>query len=320
MKKIRTYHEVESEGRGQVPEQVGEQLERLARRLADVGAVWLVASGKGGVGKSAVTANLAAALAGSLAGTGPGRGAATDAPGRGLRVGALDADLNGPSLARMLGAERDGLRVDDDGVHPAPGAAGVRVVSMDLLLATDDAPLKWKGPDAFDFVWQSALETGALREFLADVAWGELDVLLLDLPPGTDKLQRAYRLIPDVAGVILVTTPSEAARAVVARSLTLARELGAPRIGLVANMTTRVCPECGHVEALYQADGARALADAADAELWAEIPFDPAFAVRTDRGQPTADRRDDPVGAAFGDLAARVAAESGLGERDEEAS
>lgn len=298
MKKIRTYHEVESEGRGQVPEQVGEHMERLARRLADVKAVWLVASGKGGVGKSAVTANLAAALA--------------DTAGHGLRVGALDADLNGPSLARMLGADRNGLRVDDDGVHPAPGAAGVRVVSMDLLLATGDAPLKWKGPEAFDFVWQSALETGALREFLADVAWGELDVLLLDLPPGTDKLQRAYKLIPDVAGVLLVTTPSEAARAVVARSLKLARDLGAKRIGLVANMTTRVCPECGHVEALYEADGARTLAAESGAELWAEIPFDPAFAVETDRGLETGDGGRGTgdrgaVGAAFEALAARVA-------------
>ncbi|MDX1673372.1 MAG: P-loop NTPase [Longimicrobiales bacterium] len=300
MKKIRTYHEVESEGRGQVPEQVGKQMERLARRLADVRAVWIVASGKGGVGKSAVTANLAAALA-----------------GRGLRVGALDADLNGPSLARMLGAGRDGLRVDDDGVHPAPGAAGARVVSMDLLLATDDAPLKWKGPAAFDFVWQSALETGALREFLADVAWGDLDVLLLDLPPGTDKLQRAYKLIPDVTGVVLVTTPSEAARSVVARSLKLAHDLGAEPIGLVANMTARACPECGHVEALYEADGARQLAAESGAELWAEIPFDPAFALETDRGRPAADRRTDAVGAAFGDLATRVVAESGLGPLEE---
>jgi ATP-binding protein involved in chromosome partitioning len=296
VRRFRTYHEVDGRGAGDVPEQVAAQLERLAERMARVRAVWLVASGKGGVGKSAVTANVAAALA-----------------GRGLRVGALDADLNGPSLARMLGAGADGLRVDDDGVHPAAGAGGTRVVGMDLLLAAEDAPLRWRGPDAFDFVWQSALETGALREFLADVAWGELDILLLDLPPGTDKLQRAYRLIPDVAGVLLVTTPSEAARSVVARSLRLARELGADPIGLVANMTARVCSHCGHREPLYGDDGARRLADEAGAELWAEIPFRSELARATDAGRPPVleDGSHDPAAIELRALADRVAAASG---------
>jgi ATP-binding protein involved in chromosome partitioning len=295
MRKFRTYNEVEGRGAGDVPEQVAGQHQRLADRLGTVGAVWLVGSGKGGVGKSAITANLTAALART-----------------GLRVGALDADLNGPSLARMLSAE-GGLRVDDDGVHPATGAGGVRVVSMDLLLSADDAPLRWRGPDAFDFVWQSALETGALREFLADVAWGDLDLLLLDLPPGTDKLLRAYKLIPEVAGVLLVTTPSEAARSVVARSLRMARDLGADPIGLVANMTARVCPACGHAEPLYEADGARRLADETGGELWAEIPFQPELARQTDGGRPPVldDRADDPATSRLRTLARRVAAASG---------
>lgn len=290
MRRFRTYHDVEGRGTGAVPEQVAAQQQRLARRLERVDAVWLVASGKGGVGKSAVTANVAAALA---------RG--------GLRVGALDADLNGPSLARMLGAEA-GLRVDDDGVHPAAGAGGTRVVSMDLLLAGDDAPLRWRGPAAFDFAWQSALETGALREFLADVVWGDLDILLLDLPPGTDKLKRAYDLIPAVTGVLLVTTPSEAARSVVTRSLSLARSLGADPIGLVANMTARACPSCGHTEALYRADGARRLADETGAELWAEIPFQPDLARATDGGRPPVldDRCDDDATTRLRALADRI--------------
>lgn len=295
MRKFRTYNEIEGRGAGDVPDQVAGQLRRLADRMSAVGAVWLVGSGKGGVGKSAITANLAAALARS-----------------GLRVGALDADLNGPSLARMLDAT-SGLRVDDDGVHPAAGAGGVRVVSMDLLLADDDAPLRWRGPGAFDFVWQSALETGALREFLADVAWGDLDVLLLDLPPGTDKLLRAYKLIPEVAGVLLVTTPSEAARSVVARSLRMARDLGADPVGLVANMTARVCPSCGHAEPLYEADGARRLAEETGGELWAEIPFQPEFARETDAGRPPVidERTTDPAASRLRALARRVAAASG---------
>lgn len=295
MRRFRTYHEVESQGAGEVPEQVDDQLRRLADRLADVGAVWLVASGKGGVGKSAITANLAAGLA-----------------SRGLRVGALDADLNGPSLARMLGADRDGLVVDRDGVRPAQGVAGVRVISTDLLLEAEDAPLRWREPESFGFVWQSTLETGALREFLADVRWGTLDVLLLDLPPGTDKLMRTFQLVAEPTGVLLVTTPSEAARSVVRRSVRLVQERSDGVMGLVANMTTHQCPSCGHAAPLFQGDGARKLAADTGAELWAEIPFDPSLARDTDAGRPPVlAPAPTPAARALHDLADRVAERSG---------
>jgi ATP-binding protein involved in chromosome partitioning len=293
MRTFRTYHDLEADPSADLPAQVGAQLERLARRLAAVRGVWLIASGKGGVGKSAVTANLAAALA-----------------GRGLRVGALDGDLNGPSLARMLGAGRGALQVEADGVRPAEGAAGARVMSMDLLLGADDAPVDWREPDAFGgFIWQSALETGALREFMADVVWGELDLLLVDLPPGTDKLRRAFELVPRPAGVLLVTTPSEASRFVVLRSIRLVRELGAPRVGLVANMTGHVCGACGHQEPLFHDDGARRLADETGVEAWADIPFHPALARATDHGRPLVlDDPANPAARALLDLADRVAA------------
>ncbi|NIP82403.1 MAG: P-loop NTPase [Gemmatimonadetes bacterium] len=290
MRRFRTYAEVESPG-GDVPAQVEAQMERLARRLEPVRAVWLVASGKGGVGKSAVTANLAAALA-----------------ARGLAVGALDADLNGPSLARMLGADRGALPADGRAIRPAAGAGGTRVMSMDLLLEAGD-PVRWREPAAFGFVWQSALETGALREFLADVDWGHLDLLLLDLPPGTDKLLRTFQLIPEPAGVLLVTTPSEAARSVVHRSLRLTRELGPVRVGLVANMTGHVCSACGHHEPLFGTDAARTLARETGTDLWAEIPFSASLARDTDAGRPpTLDpTADDPAATAIRGLAGRVA-------------
>lgn len=293
MRTFRTYHDLEADPMADVPAQVGAQLERLGRRMAAVRGVWLVASGKGGVGKSAVTANLAAALA-----------------HRGLRVGALDGDLNGPSLARMLGANRGSLRIDADGVHPARGAAGAHVMSMDLLLGAEDAPVGWREPDTFGgFIWQSTLETGALREFMADVAWGELDLLLVDLPPGTDKLRRAFELIPHPAGVLLVTTPSEASRFVVLRSIRLVQSLGAVRIGLVANMTGHVCGACGHHEPLFDDDGARRLADETGIETWAEIPFHPALARETDHGRPPVlDDAGNPAAAALDLLADRVAA------------
>lgn len=291
MRRFRTYHEVEDTGQ-EVPAQVSAQHERLTQRLAGVGAVWLVGSGKGGVGKSAVTANLAAALA-----------------ARGLSVGGLDGDVNGPSLARMLGAERAPLRSDSDGVAPAAGVAGTRIMSMDLLLGSADAPVRWREPDAAaGFIWQSTLEAGAVREFLSDVAWGTLDVLLIDLPPGTDKLSRALQLVPEPAGLLLVTTPSEAARAVVARSARLVREAGIQRAGLVVNMAGHACSSCGHVDALFSAAADHRLVEESGLDAWARIPFDSGFATETDAGHPPVlHDPGSPAAAALLGLAERIA-------------
>lgn len=291
MRRIRTYADVQDADAGaEVLEQVTAQRERLRRRLEGVGAVVAVASGKGGVGKSAVTANLAVTLA-----------------GRGLRVGALDADLNGPSLARMLGVV--GARLEDgaDGPVPPAGAGGVRVVSMELLQEDEDAPLRWREPAGDAWLWQSSLESGALREFLSDVAWGELDVLLVDVPPGTDKISRLLSLVPRTGPVLLVTTPSEMARSVVARSVRLVREAGVDPVALVANMTEYLCPDCGSRHALHDDDGARRLADETGLETWARIPFDPRLARGTDRGSPlAASEPDGAVGRAFHELADRL--------------
>ncbi|MFQ5530532.1 MAG: P-loop NTPase, partial [Gemmatimonadota bacterium] len=162
--KHRTYADLPGTDTSHVVDQVTEQQARLARRLAGVKACVAVMSGKGGVGKSLTTAAIAAACA-----------------ARGLAVGLLDADLVGPSAARMSGVGPAGLEVDESGVDPATSPAGVRVMSMDLLLE-DDAPLAWREPASESFVWRGAQERSALREFLADVRWGELDLLLVDLP------------------------------------------------------------------------------------------------------------------------------------------
>ncbi|HUH12118.1 MAG TPA: P-loop NTPase [Longimicrobiales bacterium] len=295
MRSFRTYHQVDDPAGAEVLAQVTAQAERLAARMAGVQRVWLVASGKGGVGKSAVTANLAAALA-----------------ARGHAVGALDADLNGPSLAAMLAAARTPLRVDEAGVHPAAGVAGTRVMSTDLLLASPDAPLRWRGPDTGAFVWQSTLEAGALREFLSDVAWGELDHLLLDLPPGTDKLLRALELLPAPAGVLIVTTPSTAALSVVRRSLRLVRDAGVERIGVVANMAAWRCGACGAATSLFDAgdDAVAALAAEMGVPVWAEVPFDPRLARRTDAGEPLVlSEPDTPAARALLALADRLEGE-----------
>jgi len=290
MRKIRTYHEVDSDSGATLVDQVVAQRDRLARRLRTVDSVVAVASGKGGVGKSAVTANLAVVLA-----------------SRGHRVGALDADLNGPSLARMLGTVGETLGDGPDGVVPAVGAAGVHVMSMELLQEASDAPLRWKEPSGDRYIWQSALETGALREFLSDVAWGHLDFLLVDVPPGTDKIGRLLELVPGIDQLLLVSTPSEMSRAVVARSLTQVREAGVGAVGLVANMTEYVCPGCGDRHPLFPGDGVERLAREAQVDVWASVPFDPRMGAATDAGAPAVlALPDSPASAGIRQLADRV--------------
>ena len=290
---IRTYHQVTG-GTEDVVAQVEALRDRLTARLSAVQRIIVVASGKGGVGKSAVAANLAAMLASS-----------------GARVGAVDADLSGPSLGRMLGARMEPCLVDEEGAHPVAGVHGVLVMSMDLLVE-DQSPLRWRDPPggaAPEFLRQSLLETGALREFLSDTVWGSLDYLVIDAPPGTDKIVRLLQLLPRIDLLLLVTTPAEIARFVVAKAVHLATGSGVANVGLVANMTTHVCTVCGHSSPLFDADGARRLAASADVPLWAEVPFDARIAALTDAGRPFAlELPDTAPGLELRRLADRVAA------------
>ena len=215
---IRTYHELTEPDRSGLGDQIAAQRRRLADRLAAVGRVLVVMSGKGGVGKSFVTAHLARAL--SLAGR---------------PVGVLDADLNGPTIARLLDAHDAKLVAQGDAFLPATGADGVRLVSMAQLLA-DGQPLAFKGPAAEGFVWRGAAEAGALRELLADIAWGALDVLLLDLPPGMQRFLELCDLLPAPPTVLTVTIPTPESRDAVRRAMRAAVERGSPLVGIVENM------------------------------------------------------------------------------------
>lgn len=287
-RRIRTYHEVADPGAEDLVGQIVAQRDRLVKRLAEVRRIVVVASGKGGVGKSAVTANLAAAVGQD-----------------GALVGIADADLYGPSMAAMTGAEDQAWIVTDAGVIPATGVEGVRVVSMAHLLDRA-APLEW-GAGGGAHAAQAAFDMSALRELLADVAWGALDLLLVDAPPGTDKLARIVEVLPRIDTLLLVTTPSEAARRAVERAATLVRDAVAGEVGVVANMTSYVCPSCGAEEPLYRADGVAVLAQETGLPVWAEIPFDPALAVATDEGRPMAeDTRESRASDAIRTLARRL--------------
>ena len=256
---MKRYRDVAGDGGSNIVGQITEQQARLARRLGAVRHRVAVVSGKGGVGKSALTANVASALALG-----------------GWRVGVLDADLNGPSMAKMLGVRGRTLAMTGDGVEPPRTALGVKVMSMDLLLPSDDAPLTWDAPTQQEtHTWRGSMEANALREFLADTSWGELDVLLIDLPPGTDRITTVVSLVPALSGTVVVTIPSDVAQLVVKRSLTAAAATGTPILGLVANMA-----------GLFPGPDARALAAHAGIPFLGEVPFDAALATAGDRGEP----------------------------------
>lgn len=256
---MKKYKDIAGDGGSDVAGQVLAQQERLRRRLEGIGAIIAVVSGKGGVGKSTIAGGFACAFALG-----------------GWRVGVLDADLNGPSMAKILGVRGHQLRVAGDAVEPPVTALGVKVMSMDLLLASDAAPLTWQAPTQDEaHTWRGSMEAQAVREFLADTNWGALDALVIDLPPGTDRLAALASLVPELAGTVVVTIPSELSQLVVRRSITVARQVGAPVLGLVENMA-----------GLFAGPDAATLAAEAGIPFLGSIPFDRGLALAADRGDP----------------------------------
>lgn len=264
---MKTYRELPNDAGSNIVGQVTAQADRLQKRLASVKHTVAIMSGKGGVGKSSLTANLATAL--TLEGS---------------AVGVVDADINGPTLAKMMGVRDAPVEYTPAGVKPAITILGTKLISMDLLLAEDDAPVLWNAHTQKDaFTWRSTMEVGALREFIADTEWGELDYLLLDLPPGTDRLPNVAELIPNLGGVVVVTIPSEVSQLIVKKSVTMARDiLKVPIIGVVENMASYVCQHCGEEERLF--DTEKSLDNVLQKMILGNIPFDPRLARANDNG------------------------------------
>ncbi len=215
---IRTYHELVEPDRSGLPQQIAAQRRRVAGRLDGVRRVVAVMSGKGGVGKSFVTAGLARALARA-----------------GRVTGVLDADFNGPTIPSLLHLPVARCTLHDDAIEPAVSPEGIRCFSMGLLLE-DGRPLAFRGPEAESHVWRGTLEAAALREFLGDVAWGALDHLLIDLPPGMQRFAELAELLPVPPAVLTVTIPTPESGAAVRRAMRFAAERGSTLVGIIENM------------------------------------------------------------------------------------
>ncbi len=241
----------------------------IGQTLKAIRHTLFVMSGKGGVGKSSVTVNIAAALA-----------------KKGFKVGILDVDLHGPSVPNLLGLSQ-GLEMDEQGekLIPAEYMPNLHVLSMDSLLRNKDTAILWRGPK----------KTGAIRQFLSDVLWGELDFLVIDSPPGTgDEHLTILKAIPD-ALCIVVTTPQEISLADVRKAMNFLQHAGGMALGVVENMSGLACPHCGKDIPLFKKGGGRELADKYQVPFLGAVALDPATVVAADAGVPVVLMEEDTV-------------------------
>jgi ATP-binding protein involved in chromosome partitioning len=261
--------------------QMLEQQELLRYRMKQIKHKIAVISGKGGVGKSTVTVNLAAAFA-----------------LHGSRVGILDADLHGPSVPRLLGLTGQQVKVGPPGAFPVKGPLGMKVISIDFFLSEEKLPTIWRGP----------LKMTAIRQFLSEIVWGELDILFIDLPPGTgDEPLSIAQLLPDIDGFIIVTMPSELSRAVVNKAITFAQRLGMPITGIVENMSGFVCPTCGDKIDIFQSGGGKKMSEETGVPFLGKIPIDPKVSMDSDKGSPfVIEHVDSPAAKAFIEIVKKV--------------
>ena len=253
-------------------------VQRNLKPLANVRNVIAVASGKGGVGKSTVAVNLALALA-------------TD----GASVGLLDADIYGPSQPHMVGLVGQ-QPISEDGKSMEPvSALGLQVMSIGFLIDADQ-PMAWRGP----------MVTSALNQLLHQTRWHDLDYLIVDMPPGTGDIQLTLSQQVPVSGAVIVTTPQDIAAIDARKGLAMFRKVAIPVLGVIENMSTHVCSQCGHEEAIFGSGGADAMVRDFDVELLGRLPLDARIREQADSGHPTV-ASDPESGAAE---AYRVAARS----------
>lgn len=275
-------HSTTSGGDGNCNDPFAQQDKIIALALKGIKHKIFVMSGKGGVGKSSVTVNLAAALAQN-----------------GRKVGIMDVDIHGPSVPNLLGLKST-IEVDpfDQMLLPAKYNENLSVISMDTLLEDRDQAILWRGPK----------KASAIRQFLADVKWGNLDYLIIDSPPGTgDEHMTVLKSIPD-AKCVVVTTPQEISLADVRKAVNFLQYTNAEILGIVENMSGLACPNCGMEINLFKKGGGEELAKSHGLAFLGAIPLDPAAVVSADMGQPVVYLNENsPAQKAFLDLSAAIA-------------
>ncbi|HUS79234.1 MAG TPA: Mrp/NBP35 family ATP-binding protein [Patescibacteria group bacterium] len=264
-------------------QKLDEQAALIKRQMGKIKHKIAVISGKGGVGKSLVTVNLAASLVRN---------------GREGKVAILDADLTGPCVPKMMGLKGETLQVGPPGIFPAMGKDGVKVVSMAFLLPSVDSPVIWRGP----------LKMGVIKQFLGEVAWGPLDFLLVDLPPGTgDESLSILQLLPEMDGVIIVTIPSEVSEEVVRKAVTFARKMEVPILGIIENMSGVICPKCGERIDVFGVGGGERVATDMGVTLLGKIPLDPLVSEAMDAGTPfVVAQPDTPAAVEFKKIVGKI--------------
>ncbi len=257
--------------------------QELARRMCRIKHKLFVISGKGGVGKSSVAASLAISLA-----------------KLGKKVGVLDIDLHGPSIPRLFGLEGADITAVGDSIRPVMTDQGVRVMSVGFMLRSQDDAVIWRGP----------LKHGVIKQFLKDVEWGELDYLIIDSPPGTgDEPLSVAQLIDDADGAVIVTTSQAVAISDVRKSISFARQVNLPILGVIENMSGFVCPECGTRTDLFGSGGGREMAADMGVPFLGAIPIDPGIVPAGDTGELPVYLSGSSAGAqAFADVVGRLVA------------
>lgn len=263
-------------------EQQDQEQQELKERMGKIKHKIAIISGKGGVGKSTVTVNLATAFA-----------------MEGKRVGILDADIHGPSVPRLLGLEGKQVKASPIGAFPIEGPLGMKIMSIDFFL-NEASPTIWRGP----------LKMRAIKQFLTEVVWGELDYLFIDLPPGTgDEPLSIAQLLPDMDGVVIVTMPTQLSSSIVKKAVTFAEHLNMQTIGVVENMSGFICPHCGKKTEIFGSGGGEKMSKEVGVPFLGSIPIDPQVGVDTDKGTPFVLANKDSVATkAFMEVVAKVQA------------
>jgi len=265
----------------QIPQKDEAQMRReelmLQGRMENIGRKLLVLSGKGGVGKSTVAANLAAALARA-----------------GKRVGLLDVDVHGPSIPKLMGLEGRPVEIAGEELVPVKVSDNLSVMSIGFLLSSGKDPVIWRGPRKYHLI----------RQFLKDVLWGNLDYLVVDSPPGTgDEPLSVAQLVGSPAGAVIVTTPQEVAISDVRRCVSFCNAVSLPIVGIVENMSGFVCPKCGEKIDLFKRGGGMALALEMQVPFLGQIPVDTEVVMAGDAGMPLLrNGPQSPAAKAFTDV------------------